>query len=100
MDWLGFDTTWALRAVDLLFVALIAEAAVLAVWKRARAARWVWMLLSGAALVAALHAALVQAPMAVLMVCLLASGLCHALDLMQRWRWREQHRRPPGALSS
>jgi hypothetical protein len=94
-DLLRFDAAIALRLVDAMIGVMLVEALAMALWQRALAASLVWSLLAGAALAAALRCALMQSGLAALVACLCGAGLCHGLDLRQRWRrYREEMRRP------
>lgn len=86
MDLLGFDPAIALRLVDAVIGVMLIEAFALYLWRRALAASLVWSLLAGASLAAALRCTLSQSSLAALVICLGAAGLCHGLDLRQRWR--------------
>jgi hypothetical protein len=82
---------WPLWWVDLPLLVIAAEALLLrGLWRRGRTPlpplAWLWGLLAGLALLAALRCALAGLGPWVVAPLLALGGLCHALDLRQRWR--------------
>lgn len=78
------------HAADLALALIAIEALALGVMRRPGGGRWiavVWpFLASGAALILALRAALVDAPWWCVAAALAASGVFHAVDLVRRLR--------------
>jgi hypothetical protein len=89
--------------VDAVMAFTAAELALLWAWHRItgrglQPADHVLSLLSGLLLMAALRGVLTPAAGAWPLLCLAASGVCHALDLRQRWRRARDAPAGPGAL--
>lgn len=83
---LASDSSMALLLVDTLLVLVALEAMVLTVRHRRTGLgpaprEFLWSLLAGACLMAALHCVLAGHGVVVMAACLAASGLCHAADL-------------------